>query len=175
MLALSLLLACQPPPRVPVGRMDVSWNGSARGSLSGGATAEWCGILKLLEIRGIRGDTGIALAIYPADTIQTGDYPVREPTRAESLPPAAGLALRWTTETAVKGFQGESGSIRLGRSAAGVLSARVKAAARSVTDSQRIWVQATFRDLTVHPQTRGCVKPAETVPRDAQPSDTQLH
>src|SRR4051812_33985133 len=155
--------------------MDVSWAGSARGNLSGAATAEWCGILKLLEIRGIRGDTGIAIAIYPADTIKTGDYPVREPARAESLPPAAGVALRWTTETAVKGFQGESGSIRLGRSAAGVLSARVTAAARSVTDTQRISVQATFRDLTVHPQMRGCVKTAKPAPRDAQPSDTQLH
>jgi hypothetical protein len=155
--------------------MEVSWTGSARGDLSGRATAEWCGILRLLEIRGIRGDTGIAIAIYPADTIKVGQYPVRVPARAEPLLPAAVVALRWTTETAVKGFQGESGSVRLDRSTAGVLSARMTAVAQSVTDTQRISVQGTFRDLTVRPQTRGCIKPAGPPSENAQPSDTLLH
>jgi hypothetical protein len=155
--------------------MEVSWTGSATGDLAGGATAEWCEILKSLEIRGVRGDTGIAIAIYPTDTIKVGEYPVRIPARAESLPPAAAVALRWTTETAVKGFQGESGSVTLDRSPAGVISARMTSAAQSVTDTQRIAVQGTFRDLTVRPQARGCVKPAEPPSENAQPSDTLLH
>jgi hypothetical protein len=171
------LLGCNQAPafRGGAGQIDVRWTGSERGRLTGGATAEWCSILRLLEIRAIRGDTGIALAIYPADTIIPGEYRVIDPAKAESLPPAAGIALRWASQTAIKGFQGESGSVVLERSRSGVLSGRIAAAARSVTDTQRVAIDGTFRGLTIRPQARGCAPPLETFDEDAQPRDTQLH
>jgi hypothetical protein len=178
------LSGCNRAPATPggAGQIDVRWTGSERGRLSGKATAEWCSIHRLLEIRAIRGDTGIALAIYPADTITPGTYQVIDPAKAESLPPAAGIALRWATQIAIKGFQGESGSVVLDRSRSGELSGRVTAAARSVTDTQRVAIDGSFRDLPVRPQTRGCAPPLEHPDEDvepdggdAQPSDTQLH
>jgi hypothetical protein len=163
-------------------QIDVRWTGSERGRLSGSATAEWCSILRVLEISALRGDTGIAVAIYPADTIISGTYRIVDPAKAESLPPAAGIALRWAAEIAIKGFQGESGSVVLDRSRSGQLSGRITAAARSVTDTQRVTIDGSFRDLTIRPQARGCSRrvehpdeDAEPGDGDAEPSDTQLH
>jgi hypothetical protein len=161
--------------RAGAGQIDVRWTGSERGRLAGRATAEWCPILRLLEIRAIRGDTGVALAIYPADTITPGQYRIIAPARAESLPPAAGIALRWATQTAVKGFQGESGSVAVDRSPSGELSGRITATARSVTDTQRVTIDGSFRDLMIRRQTRGCARPSKHPDEDAEPSDTQLH
>jgi hypothetical protein len=165
----------EPASRIGAGQIDVRWTGSERGRLSGRATAEWCPILRLLEIRAIRGDTGIALAIYPADTITPGQYRITDPAKAESLPPAASIALRWATQVAVKGFQGESGSVALDRARSGELSGRITAAARSVTDTQRVTIDGSFRDLMVRPQARGCAQPSKDPDEDAEPSDTQLH
>jgi hypothetical protein len=171
------LLGCNraPASRGVAGQIDVRWTGSEPGRLTGGATAEWCSILRLLEITAIRGDTGIALAIYSADTILPGEYRVINPAKTESLPPAAGIALRWASQTAIKGFQGESGSVVLERSRSGELSGRIAAAARSVTDTQRVAIDGSFQGLTVRTQARGCSQPLETFDEDAQPRDTQLH
>lgn len=141
------------------GHLDARWTGTEPGRVSGPATAEWCALRKLLEIRALQGDTGIALALYPADSVVAGEYRVLDPPKAESLPPAAGVALRWLTQTAIRGFQGESGTVVLERSGSGTLSGRVSAGARSVTDTQRVAINGTFRDLTVTPQSRGCTAP----------------
>jgi len=155
--------------------MDLHWTGSDRGKVSAGATAEWCSLLRLLEIRVIRGDTGIALAIYPRDTVLPGKYPVKEPARAESLAPAAGIAVRWATPTSIKGFQGESGSVVLERSGGGSLSGRVEALARSATDTGRINISGSFHSLSVRTSTRGCVRPARDSVKAASPPDTLVH
>lgn len=186
LMALAIVLVGLPgckrlPARSGAGQIDVRWTGSERGRLSGKAVAEWCAILRLLEIRAIRGDTGIAVAIYPADTVTPGEYRVIDPAKAESLPPAAAIGLRWASQTAIKGFQGESGSVVLERSTSGELSGRVTAAGRSVTDTQRVTIEGSFRDLTIRTQGRGCAPPLEDPDGDAmpegdpQPSDTQLH
>jgi hypothetical protein len=179
MTGLALVLAglgCNraPASRGGAGQIDVRWEGSESGRLSGSATAEWCSILRLFEIRSIRGDTGFAIAVYPKDTVTTGEYRVVDPAKADSLRPAAGFALRWATLTAIKGFQGESGSVVLQRGPAGGLSGRITAGARSVTDTQRIALDGSFKDLVIRPQTRGCTRPVKPM-GDAEPSDTQLH
>jgi hypothetical protein len=167
--------------RVPTGGraagdIDLRWSGTQPGSLSGPATAEWCAVLRLLEIGSIRGDTGVALVLYTVDTIMPGTYRIVDPARAESLPPAGAIALRWPTQTAVVGFQGESGSVLLERTRTGELSGRLTAAARSANDTQQIAIEGTFRNITVRPQSRGCAPrtPVDSA-IDAQPSDTQLH
>jgi hypothetical protein len=157
------------------GQIEVHWTGSERGGLSAPATAEWCAILRQLEIRGIRGDTGFAIALHSVDSITGREYRVMEPARAESLPPAAAIALRWAALTSVKGFQGESGSVVLQRAPSGEWSGQVTAVLRSVSDTQRLTIDGKFKNLLVHPQARGCARPAEPVDSGAQPSDTQLH
>jgi hypothetical protein len=174
---LVLLIGCNrsPASRGGEGELEVSWSGTERGRFSTGAAAEWCGVLRLLEIHGIRGDTGIALAIFVSDTVTAGEYRVVDPARAESLPPAAALALRWASPTSIIGFQAESGSVVLEQPTSSGLSGRVKAAARSVNDTQKISVEGEFRNLSVRSQIRGCAPRPKPAVEDAEPSDTQLH
>lgn len=155
---LVLAIGCRAVPENSEKRpyLDVRWTGAGRGKIAGPATAKWCEPQGLLEIRTVQGDTGIALALYPAETIAAGKYPVIDPAKAESLPPAAGVALRWLTQTTVQGFQGDSGAIDLERSASGLLSGRVRIRARSVVDTQKVTVIGIFEDLPVGTDDRGC-------------------
>jgi len=169
--------ACHRPPaaRRGTGEVDFRWTGSEQGKLSGPAIAEWCAVLRVLEIRGIRGDTGVAVAIYPADTLLApGHYRVVRPATVESLS-HANIGVRWASQTSIKGFQGESGSVVVERARSGELTGRVSAAARSVSDTQQLAIDGTFKDLTIRPQARGCVRPVNHPDTNAQRSDTQLH
>ncbi|HEV7366491.1 MAG TPA: hypothetical protein VGN76_11645 [Gemmatimonadales bacterium] len=156
------------------GHLEATWSGPDGGKISAPASAEWCGARRLLEIRTVQGDTGIAFAIYPKDTLVAGRYRVMDPLKAESLPPAAGIALRWFTQNAVKGFQGDTGTVFLDRSASGELGGSVTAGARSVIDTQRVAVRGTFQGLTIHPSP-GCLPPGKVPNRDARPGDTVVH
>jgi hypothetical protein len=177
-LALLLLLtACRPAPTPAesAGRLEVSWDGSPDGTLSAPAAADWCGLRQVLEIRALKGDTGMALALYPGKVLAPGTYPVVDPVRAESLPPAAGIAVRWLAKNLVQGFQGDSGRVTLERSGPGRFSGSVTARARSVVDTQRITLEGTFRDLVVRRDTVGCE--AEDIPpvQAAETADTGVH
>jgi hypothetical protein len=174
---LLLASACNvaPESRRKTGKVDFHWSGTEPGKLSSPAIAEWCPELRVLEIRGIRGDTGVAVAIYPNDTlIAPGQYRVVRPTTSESLS-HANVGVRWASQTSIKGFQGESGSVVVERARSGELSGRVNAAARSVSDTQQLVLEGTFKDITIRPQARGCLRSAEHRDTNAQPSDTQLH
>jgi hypothetical protein len=176
-LFLFLAASCRTPPEggEKGGHLEAQWSGPARGRISGRAAAEWCSSRRRLEIRTVQGDTGIGLVIYPAETIVAARYRVLDPVKAESLPPAAGIALRWLTQSAVQGFRGDSGVIALERSPAGLLSGRISVGARSVLDTQKVSVTGTFQDLTVRPQPRGCVEPAKPPGTHAEPADTGVH
>ena len=150
--------------------MEVRWEGSRDGRVSGPASASWCEARRILEIRSIRGDTGVALVLYPRKSLAPGSYRVLEPARAESLPPAAGVAVRWLTQNVVQGFRGDSGQLELERSGTGRYAGRVHARARSVVDTQRIVLTGTFRDLVPGPDSLRCAPP-DTTDQDVPPVD----
>jgi hypothetical protein len=150
--------------------MSVRWTGSKDGSMTAPASATWCDVQRLLEIRSIRGDTGVALALYPTRRLTAGSYRILEPAKAESLPPAAGVAVRWLARNVVQGFRGDSGEVQLERSRTGRLSGQVRARARSVIDTERIMLTASFRDLTPGPDSLGCT-PLDTTTDDPTPED----
>ena len=153
----------------------MSWSGKERAKLSGAATAEWCEPRRSLEIHTVQGDTGAALALYPERALAAGRYAVVDPTKAESLPPAAAIAVRWLGQTVVQGFQGDSGSVILERSSTGVWSGRFGARARSVADTQRIRLHGSFRDLVVKPAASGCGDPDRESDMDPEPPDSSVH
>lgn len=151
-------------------RLEVEWTGADSGKLAGRAVAEWCGAPPMVEIRALQGDSGIAIALYPVDTIRPDSYPVLPPERADSTRPSGAVALRWFAETAVKGFRSDSGSVIVHRSADRRLSGRFSAVLRSASDTSRLQARGTFQGLTVAVPPRGCP------PRPAgQPSDTGVH
>lgn len=169
-----LVLACEPRGRQAGAGAEVSarWDGARDGSMTAPASATWCENRRLLEIRSIRGDTGIALALYPVRALTVGSYRVVEPARAESMPPAAGVAVRWLAKNVVQGFRGDSGQLQLERSSTGQLSGRVQARARSVVDTQRILLTASFRGITPRPDSLSCT-PVGTTDEDFEGDDTR--
>jgi hypothetical protein len=137
------------------GSLQVEWTGADTGKLAAPAVAEWCDSLRLLQVRAIRGDTGIALVLYPMASGATGGkvlpgpYPVVPPQRADSSRPSAAVALRWFAETSIRGFRGDSGLVTLDTAAPGAGAGRFSAALRSATEGSRVTVTGSFKGLTV--------------------------
>jgi hypothetical protein len=167
--------------RPPAGTLEVEWIGSDTGKLSAPAVAEWCDSLKLLELRAIHGDTGIALVFYPScsgtradsaprtgsaakpdsvapgDSVTPGSYPVIAPERADSSRPAAAVALRWFAETSIRGFRGDSGTVVLEAIGPGASAGRFSAHLPSATEGSRLTVTGSFKGLSITPAPQGCV------------------
>lgn len=168
------------------GSLVVEWIGGDTGRLSAPAVAEWCDGLKLLELRAIRGDTGIALILYPSgsvtpadsgapgDSVAPGDYPVVPPERADSSRPAAAVALRWFAETSIRGFRGDSGTVVLEATGPGTSAGRFSAYLRSATEGSRLTVTGSFKGLRVTPAPEGCVgRPPEEPEEPEDPDETE--
>lgn len=171
-LAIMIAACAGREPRTPdAPRLELQWTGADTGRMSGPATAEWCGALRVVQIDAVAGDTGIAIALYPRDSIRPDSYPVLRPEQAESVPSAAAVALRYFAETAVKGYQGDSGRVLLSVTPAGRLSGRFSAALKSASDGTRLHAAGAFHDLRVQSATRGCM--ARPRPRPA--ADTSVH
>jgi hypothetical protein len=170
MAGLILLVACDRAGSRPLqaGRLDASWTGSDTGKISASTTAEWCEDSLFLMIRAVQGDTGLGLALRFLDSITPDSYRVMEPSRADSSPPSASVALRLFAQTTVDGFQGDSGAVILKR-AGGGLSGSVSARARSVLNGKQIRLSGRFDRVAVVPQVRGCVP---TRPDSTDQADT---
>jgi len=153
----TVLLFCGQQPAREGARVVVRWTGSDSGKVDAPASAEWCDTLRLLEISGLEGDTGIGVAVYPKGVLQPGRYRVVRPEVADTSRPAAAVALRWFAETSIRGFKAESGAVVLERSGPGKYSGRIVAFTKSVTDNAHVTVRGTLRGLTVRPSRSGCV------------------
>ena len=159
MAGLILLTACDRAANrgLQAGRLDASWTGSDSGKISTAAAAEWCEDSLFLMIRAVQGDTGLGLALRFLDSITPDSYRVMEPSRADSSPPSASVALRLFAQTTIDGFQGDSGAVILKRAGGGPLSGSVSARARSVLNGKQIRLSGRFDRVAVIPQVRGCL------------------
>ena len=94
-----------------------------------------------------------------------------QPERAETLQPAAAIALRVFSTNTIQGYQGDSGTVALERGKDGELSGVIEARARSVINGQVLSVTGQVRNLTIVPQKRGCgPEAADTADTNAVPS-----
>jgi len=177
---LGVALACaKPDAGTRTGpRLTVRWTGSDTAAFGASATAERCDTLHLIEIRAISGDTGLGLALYDSGFVRPGSYPIRPPAAAGRASPAAALAVRWFSRTAVQGFQGDSGQVTLRRAANGDLSGTFMAKARAINTKAHLDLSGSFDGLRVKPAERGCVPPRDSItspngstapPRDSTP------
>lgn len=161
--------------RDQTGHLEARWTGADSGRMAAPATAEWCAVRRLLEIRGVQGDTGVALALYPADSLAAGSYRVVDPMKADSVRPAAGVAFRWFSQTTIQGLQGDSGTVVLERSGTGELSGSLEAKARSVVNGVQVSVSGKFGNLAVRPQSHGCSNRPSPSEQDSEPPDTGVN
>jgi hypothetical protein len=144
------------PADSPGATLEAQWVGSDTGKIVAPAVAEWCDSLRILELRAVHGDTGIALALYPADSLIPGEYRLVLPERGDSTRPSGAVALRWFAETAIRGFRGDSGSVTLGATGPGVGAGRFAARLRSTTEGSRLHLTGSFRGLTVRAAPPDC-------------------
>lgn len=152
-----LIVACsaggQTGPRR--GSLQVDWVGADTGRLAAPAVAEWCDSLGMLELRAISGDTGVALALYPSDSVTTTDalkpaeFRVVPPERADTSRPAAAIVLRYFAETSIRGFRADSGTVTLKTVGPAAGAGRFSASLRSATDGSKLTVSGSFEGLTV--------------------------
>ncbi len=157
-LALALAAACRGGAAGdgPGPLLEARWSGKEAAKIKGTATAEWCDSLRLLQIQALVGDTGVAIALYPARQIEAGRFRVVSPQAGDSSRPWAAVALRWFAETSIRGFQGDSGLVVLEQPRPGVLTGTFDAKAHSVTDALHLTIRGDFHDLPVRPASRGC-------------------
>ncbi|HET9274667.1 MAG TPA: hypothetical protein VFN96_01220 [Gemmatimonadales bacterium] len=169
-IVLVLGTACsrEKPVGSPASTLEVEWVGSDTGKLVAPVVAEWCDSLRMLELRAVRGDTGIALALYAAESVTAGHYPMVPPERGDSTRPSSAVALRWFAETSIRGFQGDSGSVSLDAGGPGAGGGSFAARLRSTTEGSRLNVTGSFQGLTVRPAPPECAGVAK-VPADSEP------
>ena len=176
LLLVGCLTACWGSPDGPqtAGRLEVHWTGPDTGQMSAPASAEWCPDRRSLEIRAVYGDTGFAMVLYPLDTVDTDTYRVVTPAGADSLAPSAAVALRLFSANAIRGYQGDSGSVALERSGSGELSGTVAARSRSVVNNEVLRMTGRFGTVVVKPQKRGCSPESavDSVAAESEPGDT---
>ena len=170
LIGLALMAACSRERSTDSlgGTLEVQWIGSDTGKLVAPAVAEWCGSRRMLDLRAVHGDTGIALALYPADSLAAGSYPTVPPERGDSTRPSAAIAMRWFAETSIRGFRGDSGSVSLAATGPGAVAGSFAAGLRSTTEGSRLNLTGSFRGLTVHPAPPDCAGVAKE-PVDTKP------
>lgn len=174
-LALCVTVACNGSSWSAIGgRLEARWTGADTGKMAAPSSAEWCADRRVLEIRSVQGDTGLAVVLYPLDTIEADTYRVVHPEARDSGAPSAGVALRLFASNAVQGYQGDSGNVVL-QSKSGALSGTLEARARSVVNGQQLRVSGKFQDIVVAPQSRGCAPAsADTADTNAGPPGTDV-
>lgn len=153
--------------RGDAGRLSVSWTGADSGSLRVPVRATWCPLDSVLEITGADGDSGIALALLPADSLAPGIYPVMSPGGNIRLRPQARVALRLFEETLVNGYYSISGAVTVD-SARG-LSGAFNAVLEGTTNGAQLMMEGRFRELDVEPGVDSCVSTPRSTPDTTLP------
>lgn len=94
--------------------MQATWQrDSVESSLSLPAHAVWCRDLGFLEVVGGRNDTGIALAVFPGDSLRGGQYTVLPPAGRTDDRGIAAVAVRLFSQDELLAFEGLTGEARI--------------------------------------------------------------
>lgn len=147
------------------GKVSARWEGadSVRVAFDAPGTARWCAGGRWLELAGVLGDTGLMLAVFPAESLVRGSYPIARPVRHDSLQlrPGATLGVRWFVPGLVVGYRGWRGELELtevGPAGAGsrTVSGRLEAEAVPVTGEGSIVVEGEFSGVPVADADSAC-------------------
>lgn len=164
------LVACGAEPPLEVaeggGTFTVEWMGEDTGSFEAPARAEWCEEGRLLEIVSLLGDTGVALVLYPRDSLVADSLPVYDPSLGPPGRPAAGVALRVFGRVSIYAGQSRSGWLALEKAGRNSVSGRFEAELRGVREPVDATVRGSFRNVPVGPATTPCVPDSSGISSD---------
>jgi hypothetical protein len=126
-------------------------------------TARWCAAARWLELSAVSGDTGVMVALFPAESLARGTYPVGRPARAGAVQqrPGATLGVRWFTPGLVAGYRGWEGDVEITAFVSGAeertVSGRIEASAAAVTgEGDPLAVEGEFDRVPVTDADSGC-------------------
>lgn len=130
----------------------------------------WCQEQGWLEVVGARSDTGVALAIFPSDTIITGRYPIVLPLeRTDSIRPVAVVAVRWFSQDELLSFEGVEGEVVVEHTVEG-LTGRFHARLRAPKGIDSLRLEGEFRRT---PVTRGGIE-CQPIEQDSVGGDSAV-
>jgi hypothetical protein len=115
------------------GHIEVTWSGAEKGTMSAPAGADWCPAARTVQLTAVQGDTGLGILIYPPESLVVGKYPVVEPADARTKSPTASVGFRLMNQTAVSGYQGQTGVLIIERVQAAQISGHFDATGRTAT------------------------------------------
>ena len=107
------IAGCQ--PSATGGSLTADWVGLDTGRVEAAPRAIWCVGDQRLELTAEQGDAGVGLALYPLDSLVSGEYPAFDQGADTIHRPGVAAGVRWFTESAVRGYQGDSGGLTLTR------------------------------------------------------------
>jgi hypothetical protein len=117
--------------------------------MRGHGAVVWCPGPKLAIITAVQGDTGLGFVVHPRESLVPGTYPVLGADSARATSPAAAVALRLMTRSAVDGFQGRTGALTVTSTRDRRLSGKVRAELESVDGMRRLELEGEVRDLPI--------------------------
>ena len=137
----------------PSGTLTASWSGpdTLAGQLAAPARAGWCAGTGRLEVLATKDDQAVGLAIFPAESLEPGEYAVFDPGIDTARRPAVAGAARWYTDAAIVGYQSDSGRFTLSRDATGGLGAEFGFRLVDLTREDTIRLTGTMTGLVPGP------------------------
>ena len=127
---------------------QLEWSGADTGRASLPARAAWCADSRSLLLFATSGDTGMAIAVYPADSTVGGDYAVFAAPGGVRRPGAA-VGLRWNRSSSMADYRGARGTVTVHR-AGDLVTGTLATSAYAATGAGSLSVSGRFSGVAVH-------------------------
>lgn len=137
------------------GQLEAKWGGHDSGHVSAPAHGVWCPESNLLKLTGVKDDAGVGIAVYPVDSLTSGDYPVTDPAGDSTTRPRSALAIRWFTDQEIQGYQGDSGVVSIDRRGSTVFG-RIDATMFRAATYDTLHLTGTFRAVRMNEDSAAC-------------------
>jgi hypothetical protein len=139
-----MLAACGPRGST----IDLAWTGADTGRATLAATALRCGAGPV-QLLGMSGDTGIAIALYSSGDPRAGAYRVSR-SAATAARPAASVGARWLDSAVVLAYRGTGGEITLAANGA-TLTGAFSVQAQRMEPNEEVTLTGSFRGVPIGP------------------------
>lgn len=138
------------------GTVSLQWTGVVAGGFTARAVATWCPSDSLLEIQAVRGDTGFGVALIEPSKVTAGQHPVVAPSVPVPWRPMALAALRWATDSAIKGFEANSGNVTLTDVSATQVSGQIDVRLKHIDTNDTLRLKGTLTRISYGPAKGAC-------------------
>jgi hypothetical protein len=112
-----------------------------------------------------RADTGVGLALAMQDSLRPGQHPVVSSAVPVDWRPMALAAIRWVNDTAVRGFEGNSGNVVITAVGPDGVFGTIDLRLKHLNTSDTIRMTGRFSSVQVVPGDTLCGRTSQPTPR----------